>query len=132
MAGSATGQIMFTRKGVSVVTRQLTRAGLVGAVLCLAIVLAGCAPSAPPTPTPTPGLTPTASGGTGPFGVVQVNQTFTGRAGVTITIQEATKWLPPTQYWSKSHSWARIAGLRVIVDDRQAKAAGTKLDDWPP
>jgi len=64
--------------------------------------------------------------------VVQVNQTFTGRTGVTITIQQATKWLPATQFWANTGGWHRMAGLRVIVDDRQAKAAGMKLDDWPP
>jgi len=77
-------------------------------------------------------LTPTASGGKGPFGVVQVNQTFVGQTGMTITVQEATKWVPAPQFWAQRFGWVRVAGLRVIVDDRPAKAAGTTLEDWPP
>jgi len=64
--------------------------------------------------------------------VVQVNQTFTGRTGMTITIQEATTWLPAPQFWSGWLGWVRVVGLRVVVDDRQAKANGTKLENWPP
>ena len=112
-------------------TRQLKQAGLLGAVLGLAVAAAGCTSAPDLLPTPTSNVTPTAIGATGPFGTVQVNQTFVGRAGMTVTVQEATKWVPAPQFWAQRFGWVRVVGVRVVVDTRPAKAAGTTLDNWP-
>lgn len=129
-------------------TRQLKQAGLLGTVLSLAVALAGCTPPAPQPPvsvtptasatpaqpfTPTPTPLPTASGASGPLGVVQVNQTFSGATGLVYTVQEVTTvWLDAEQFRWVGAGSKRAVGVRLSVDDRAVKADGTKLDDWPP
>jgi len=91
------------------------------------------------SPVPMPSITaaplpiPTFTGASGPLGVVQVNQTYTTPSGLSFTVQQAnTTWLGATPSWAYwPNGLIRVVGLRVSVDERQAKAVGTTFPRLP-
>jgi hypothetical protein len=120
---------------------------LAGLVTVCCVAAAGCtgpgqvvvpsSPSTKPLFTPATSVTPsapvtTATGGSGPFGTVDVDFSFTDPELLyTVTIQKAnTVWLPAVSLWGDIGTLApaMMVGIRVAFDARATLKAGIDVD----
>lgn len=115
---------MWRRLGIALVAIATLTA-------CTATPIETPSPSTSVSDSPTPNPTPTVRGGTGPLGVVQVNQTlYDAASGVRVTISEATtaKLAGATVTPRLARGFPQVFALRVVVDTTESAARNIQVD----